>query len=177
MLDLAKLKKKYPITSTYKSKTLNNLSRRVAGAKGIKYVVVHYTGNGGPSNGTARNCCVYFNREHVGASADFFIDNSGIYRYNPDVKKYYSWHCGDGHGAYGITNANSIGIEVCLNADKPFTLRERVRLRRLVRALCADYGIPKGHVVRHYDASRKECPYYYAKRPREWAKLRKWLFK
>ena len=177
MLSLAKMRAKYPITNTYKSKTLNNLSRRTGGKAAIKYIVIHYTGAGTSAPGQGKLDCVYFNREYVGASADFFIDDGYIWRYNPDLKKYYSWHCGDGHGKYGITNANSIGIEVCMGADKPFTRAEKKRLRRMVRALCDLYDIPKSHVVRHYDASRKLCPYYYAKRPEKWAALLKTLFK
>lgn len=177
MLSLEKMRAKYPITNTYKSKTLNNLSKRTAGAKGIKYVVIHYTGAGTSAPGQGKLDCIYFNREYVGASADFFVDDGNIWRYNPNLKKYYSWHCGDGHGHYGITNANSVGIEVCMNGDKPFTVAEKKRLRRLVRSLCELYGIPRDHVVRHYDASRKECPYYYAKRPAKWKALLNTLFK
>ena len=37
------------------------------------------------------------------------------------------------------------------------------------------YNIKPEKVVRHYDASRKMCPYYYAKRKDKWAALRKQL--
>lgn len=164
------------IINTHRSRTMNNLSRRSAGKSGVKYIVIHYTGNGDPYGNTARNCCIYFNREHVGASADFFIDNSGTYRYNPNCEKYYSWHCGDGHGRYGITNRNSIGIEVCQDGDRDYTKTEKKRLKKLVRSLCKKYRVPESHVVRHYDASRKMCPYYYAKRPKKWEQLKNYLF-
>ena len=35
------------------------------------------------------------------------------------------------------------------------------------------FNVPASRVVRHYDASRKLCPYYYAKRETEWQALRK----
>ena len=45
-----------------------------------------------------------------------FVDDSNIIQ-TVDYTKNYSWHCGDGEGKYGITNKNSIGIEICVNSD------------------------------------------------------------
>lgn len=169
----------YSINGKYKSKSMHNLSRRYSGADGVKYLVIHYVGAGTPKKGNAKANCIFFNRANRNASADFFIDNGGIYRYNPNCSKWYSWHCGDGHGKYGITNANSIGIEVCINGNKPYTGAEKRRLRWLVRLLMKRYGIDKKHVVRHYDASRKECPYYYTPAGKggnkAWAALREYI--
>ena len=69
-----------------------------------------------------------------------------------------SWHCGDGKGKYGITNQNSIGVEMCVNAGANFdkTLERTVEL---VKYLMDTYNIPASRVVRHYDASKKMCPY------------------
>ena len=74
-----------------------------------------------------------------------------------DYYKYYTWHCGDGHGKYGITNRNSVGIEFCINvdSDRDKTLE---RTAQLVRELMQELNIPIERVVRHYDASRKNCP-------------------
>lgn len=167
------------IIDTYKSKSMNNLSKRPNGGKGIKYIVMHYVGAGSAKKGNAKANCQYFNSANRNASADFFIDNSGIYRYNPNCKKWYSWHCGDGHGKYGISNTNSIGIEVCINGDKPYTKREKRYAKQLVQYLMKKYSIDKKHVVRHYDASRKACPYYYTPsgkgKNKAWEKLRAYL--
>lgn len=149
--------------------------RKAGTASAPDYIVVHNTGG----NACARNNCIYFNREgaKTQASADFFIDKDGtIYRYN-NVQYAYSWHCGDGHGAYGITNANSIGIEV-VSADDEFTAKQVEALRSLVTYLMGRFSIPAKRVVRHYDASRKSCPGYYAgasntAKGRRWAALRK----
>lgn len=140
-----------------------------------QYIVVHYTGAGSSSPGNALANCKYFAACNRNASADFFIDDSGIWQYNPDISRYYTWAVGDGYGKYGITNANSIEIEVCQGAyaDYPFTSNQISYLTQLVSHLMKQYGISKDHVVRHYDASRKLCPYYYAKNSNAWLDLRR----
>lgn len=158
-----KLNDRFAIDFSKKSTTYNNLSQRKGGAPTVRYIVVHYTGNGHANDypSTARNCCIYFNGGNRSSSADFFIDDSGIYRYNPSCSRYYSWHCGDGHGKNGITNANSIGIEV-VSSGEDFTTKEKRQLRWLVRKLMKKYGIPASRVVRHYDASGKRCPWMHS---------------
>lgn len=134
-------------------------SRKAGTSAAPDYIVVHNTG----SNASAKNNCIYFNREgaKTQASADYFIDKDGtIWQYN-NWQKAYSWHCGDGHGAYGITNSNSIGIEV-VSADDVFTEAQITSLTKLIAKLRKQCGISAKHVVRHYDASRKSCPGYYA---------------
>lgn len=139
-----------------------------------KYIVIHYTGSGTSKKGAAKANCIYFGGGDRNSSAHYFVDDGSIYEYlNPS--KYYAWHCGDGKGAYGITNANSIGIEVCLNGDKPYTDKEIARVTWLVQYLMKQYNIKPENVVRHYDASRKMCPYFYAKRKDKWTALRKQL--
>lgn len=147
-----------------------NISKRT---ESVKYIVVHYaSGTNTPREGTARDNCIFFGTGYRDASAHYFIDDGGIWEYaNP--KRYYTWHCGDGHGRYGITNANSIGIEVCQRGDNPFTAKEITYLKELVMSLMKKYKVPADRIVRHFDASRKQCPYYYVRRPNEWKALRK----
>lgn len=150
------------INTDYRSKKHGNTTpkkRKAGTAAAPDYIVVHNTG----SNASAKNNCIYFNREgaKTQASADYFVDKDGsVYQYNK-WQHAYSWHCGDGHGAYGITNANSIGIEV-VSADDKFTDAQVASLRKLVMKLMRKCGIDAKHVVRHWDASRKSCPGYYA---------------
>lgn len=125
-----------------------------------RYIVVHYVGSGTSAPGSARANCAYFAGGNRNASAHYFVDDAYIYEY-ADPHRYYTWHVGDGGGRYGITNSNSIGIEVCINGDRPYTDAELPRLRWLVQKLMTEYGIPAERVVRHYDASRKACPYHY----------------
>ena len=140
----------------------------------IKYCVIHYTG----TSASAKNNCIYFSGGNRNASADYFIDKDGtIYKFNANCALYYSWHCGDGHGAYGITNANSIGIEV-VSAGEEFTQKQKNALRKLVMAIMEDYSIPASRVVRHYDASRKKCPYPYCgttAKDNKWKELRAYI--
>ena len=138
----------------------------------VKYIVVHYTGSGTSKAGSAKANCQFFGRADRQASAHYFIDDGGIWEY-ADPKKYVTWHCGDGHGRFGITNGNSIGIEVCQNYDVPFTETEIRYLTELVLSLMNKFGVSAEHIVRHYDASHKMCPLYYAKRQSEWDKLKK----
>lgn len=139
--------------------------RRKSGA--VRYIVIHYTG----TTATAENNCKYFSGGNRYASADFFIGTGGvIWKYNANLGTRYSWHCGDGNGLYGITNYNSIGIEV-VSAGKEYTTAQKESLRKLVRALMEDFNVPASRVVRHYDASRKTCPAPYAGTS---AKNKKW---
>lgn len=133
-----------------------NRSWRNGGVSAIKYICIHYTGG----TGSAKNNCIYFSGGNRSASADYFIDNSGIWEYNDPSKGYYTWAVGDGKGKYGITNSNSISIEV-VNNGGAFTAKEIEYLKELVPYLMKKYNIPAANVKRHYDASRKQCPAYY----------------
>ena len=130
----------------------------------IKYIVIHDTGNF--SRGANANAHFeYFNNGSRGSSADFFVDDTQVLCVN-NYYKYYTWHCGDGRGKYGVTNSNSVGVEFCVNAgsDRAETLKKTVRL---VRELMNELSVPIERVVRHYDASRKNCPQSMSKN--DWA--------
>ncbi len=129
-----------------------NRSRRSAA---IKYIVVHDTGN--PDKGAdAERHYQYFNGGNRDSSADVFVDDHQAIKVN-DWDEYYTWHCGDGHGKYGITNGNSIGVEMCINSDGDYD-RAFKRTVEVVKELMQTLGVDADHVVRHYDASRKDCP-------------------
>lgn len=120
----------------------------------IKYIVVHDTAN----TGKGANALAHFNYFNGGdrqASAHYFVDDSNIIQTVEDSNA--AWHCGDGNGVYGITNHNSIGIETCVNCDGNYE-RAIENTLDLVKYLMAKYNIPVERVVRHYDASRKNCP-------------------
>lgn len=120
-----------------------------------KYIVWHDTGVRDQSDeGNAS----YFKSIYRDASAHYFIDENSITEVvDPNL---VAWHCGDGNGKYGITNQNSIGIELCVEANglfKPETIANAVWLGK---KLMNDFGIPLANNVRHYDASRKNCPQF-----------------
>ena len=130
-------------------------NRSNRGGTPIRYIVVHDTGN--PSRGANATAHYnYFNGGDRSSSADFFVDDTQVLCVN-DYYKYYTWHCGDGHGKYGITNRNSVGIEFCINVDSDRD-KTLARTAQLVRELMQELNIPIERVVRHYDASRKNCP-------------------
>lgn len=120
-----------------------------------KYIVIHDTGN--KSKGAdARAHFNYFNSANREASADFFVDDKEALQVN-DYEGYFTWHCGDGNGKYGIANSNSVGIEICVNSDGDYEKAYQKTIL-LTKRLMKDLGIPPENVVRHYDASRKMCP-------------------
>ena len=120
----------------------------------IKYIVIHDTGNTGhKANADAH--FNYFNSQDRRSSAHYFTDDTQILRIIKDEDE--SWAVGDGKGKYGITNENSINIEMCINSDGDFTKTYKNTID-LVKHLMDKYSIPIDRVVRHYDASRKLCP-------------------
>ena len=129
-----------------------NISKR---SSAIKYIVIHDTGNKG-KGANASSHFNYFNGGDRQSSADFFVDDKEILQIN-DYEKYYTYHCGDGKGKYGITNSNSIGIEICVNADGDYQKAYKNAIE-LTKYLMKELNIPITRVIRHFDASRKNCP-------------------
>lgn len=119
------------------------------------FIVLHDTGNKG-KGANANAHFNYFNSGNRDSSADFFVDDTQVLQVN-DYTKYYTWHCGDGRGKYGITNSNSIGIEICINCDGNYS-RAVDNAVQLTKHLMTELNVDASHVVRHYDASRKNCP-------------------
>lgn len=143
-----------------------NRTKRPGGLSAIKNFVTHYTGG----TGSAKNNCIYFSKADRKSSADFFIDKDGtIWEYNNILDGYYTWAVGDGKGKYGITNTNSVHVEV-VNNGGAFTEAQIKAVNALYAHLCSILG-RKLKVVRHYDASRKACPAYYVNASR-WKSLK-----
>lgn len=121
----------------------------------IKYIVIHDTQN--KSKGAdALAHFNYFNSGNRNSSADFFVDDKRILQVN-DYNIYNTWQVGDGKGKFGITNSNSLGIEICVNIDGDYDVAFKNAVE-LTKALMSELNIPLENVVRHYDASRKNCP-------------------
>lgn len=125
----------------------------------IKYIVIHDTGN--TSSGADANAHFsFFNSADRQSSAHYFVDDTQVLRIIKDSDK--AWHCGDGNGKYGITNENSLGIELCINVNGDFDIAFD-KTAELTSILMEKYNIGIDNVVRHYDASRKICPYTMSK--------------
>lgn len=122
----------------------------------IKYIVIHDTGN--TNNGAdAMAHFNYFNSGNRNSSADYFIDSENILIVN-DYKKYYTWHCGDGNGKNGITNKNSVGIEMCVNSDGDYEKAFK-NLISHTAFLAKELNIDPDNILRHFDVSGKICPF------------------
>lgn len=63
-----------------------NRSKRSGGISSIKYIVIHYTAG----SGSAKNNCIYFSSGNLNASADYFVDDLGIWEYNDPSEGYYT---------------------------------------------------------------------------------------
>ncbi|WP_195990046.1 N-acetylmuramoyl-L-alanine amidase [Clostridium sp. D53t1_180928_C8] len=119
----------------------------------VKYIILHYTGNKGD---TAKNNVYYFYNGDKSASAHYFVDDTSIWQ---SVEEYNAaWSVGDGNGVYGITNKNSINIEMCCNINGVISEITENNALELVKYLQKKYNLPNNNVVRHYDASHKICP-------------------
>lgn len=139
-------------------------------AQGIKYIVIHDTANTAPYAGAVTHK-KYFLTTSRKASADFVVDDQRIIQLN-DYRYYATWHCGDGKGRYGITNQNSIGIEMCIDSTGDIGVTTNNTLL-LTLHLMQELSVPIDRVVRHYDASHKICPsHMQADNWRKW-----WTFK
>lgn len=161
----------YPEINRSRAQKSKNLTMKVG--RKVEWIVHHYTAG----KGTAEENCIYFGREQVGASADFFIDLDGtIWQFNADLRNYYSYHCGcNSKYTKWVYNSNSIGIEM-VGTGAEFTQAQKDSLRALTLALMEDFGIDASHVVRHYDCNtvHKLCPFAYcgsAAKDRKWAEL------
>lgn len=127
-------------------------------AKKVKYIVVHYTAGNGD---TARNNGIYFQRNEVGASAHWFVDETMAVASVPE--QFIAWHCGGADYVHpDCRNSNSIGVELCSRRDKDgeyYFLPETVdNAAALIRELMEKYGVPPERVIRHYDVTGKQCP-------------------
>ena len=149
-----------------------NFSKRTEGK--INYIVIHDTGNKG-EGADANAHFNFFNGGDRQSSAHYFVDDKQILRIIKDEDR--SWAVGDGRGKYGITNENSINIEMCINADGDFN-KTYLNTLKLTKYLMKKYNIPLEKVVRHYDASRKICPYIWSENNWEnWNKFKEDLKK
>ena len=146
------------------NKKLIHYNHSSRNGKKISYIVLHDTGNTAAS-ADALNHYKYFSRGNRKASAHYFVDQDGVVQIIEDARS--AWHCGDGRGKYGISNSNSIGIEICINEGNNMT-KTLDFTRELIRELMDFYSIPKERVIRHYDASRKICPA--SMHPNNWGK-------
>lgn len=140
-------------------------------ASGIRYIVIHYTGNDGD---TALNNAKYYASNVVKTSAHYFVDEKEVVQSVDDLhiawavggNKYPSCAQTGGGTMYGkCKNANSISIELCdavrngVYAPGSKTVASAIEL---TKALMKKYNIPARNVIRHFDVTGKLCPAYWS---------------
>lgn len=118
------------------------------------YVVLHETDNWS----TGASALAHANAMRNGnldGTVHFYVDSKEIYQ-TLDFQD-GAWAVGDGAGRYGITNLNSINIEICVNPESNYYTAV-ANAQWLAAKLLKDRGWGTDRLKRHYDASRKHCP-------------------
>ena len=149
------------------NRKISNYNHSSRNGNSIKYIVEHYTGNLGD---TAKNNVDYFYGGNRNASAHYFVDDNSIWQSVDDSNA--AWSVGDGRGAYGITNQNSISIEMCCQSNGEISEATEKNALELTKYLMNKYGVSADRVVRHYDASRKTCPNWSANNWSRWSNFK-----
>lgn len=174
------------VIKDYSTTNPNNTGAR--GRLGVKsdykWIVVHYVGACNWNTGfesTAKNNCIYYRDNKVGASANFYVDSTGVYQSVPWNSDRYAWHCGTGtntsakylvyDGADFCNNTNSLGVEICTCKMNPatrsaydndwyFNDKTYANAVEFIKQLMQEFGIDINHVIRHYDVNtiHKPCP-------------------
>lgn len=145
--------------------TVNEYSRPGTKLDGVTGVVVHYTGNPGT---TAEQNRSYFGNlaetHETYASSHFVIgiDGTVIQCVPLDEVAYCS----------SSRNHDTISIECCHSDESGAFSQETLdSLYRLLNWLIETYRLERADILRHYDVTGKECPYYYVKHPDAWTAL------
>lgn len=118
------------------------------------YVVIHETDNWSKGAGAKAHATAMKNGNLAG-TVHYYVDSTSIYQTLDHKDGAYA--VGDGGGKYGITNRNSINIEICVNPESDY-YKAVDKAEQLAASLLKQYGWGVDRLKRHYDASRKHCP-------------------
>lgn len=124
-----------------------------------KYIVVHETDNTSKGAGAERHAIAMYNG-NLSGTVHYYVDDKAIYQ--TLEHKHGAYAVGDNGNKisaskYGIHNQNSINIEICVNPDSNYDKAVSNTID-LVKHIMKDENISINNVVRHYDATRKNCP-------------------
>lgn len=139
----------------------------------IKFIILHYVG----AVSTAKNNAEYFYDKYRGASAHYFVDDKEIWQVVEDNDA--SWAIGADKYYTDARNSNSISVEMCCyymqNGNINVAKEVEEKAVELVKMLMKKYNIDVDHVIRHYDATRKNCPAPFVKDEERWENFKKKL--
>ncbi len=127
----------------------------------IKYIIIHDTGNTSPAADAEAHFKYLQNAIRYG-SAHYYLDDKQIIQTIGD--SLVAWSIGDKWGYKNnprritdATNSNSMSIELCINADINKDLAYK-NLVELTKNLMKKFNVPHNRVIRHFDATGKNCP-------------------
>lgn len=154
--------------------------------RGVKKVVIHWTANPG---GTAAGHYTYYSevlprqnneavaqgRKPIYSSAHIFVDpieaiciiplNEVTFHANEN----YTYVNGKPYrGVEALKpNANllSVSVEMCVEKDNTISPKTINRAIVVVKDLCTMFKLTQNDIVRHFDVTRKPCPYPFVKEP------------
>lgn len=118
------------------------------------YIVIHETDNWS-KGADAKAHATAMKNGNLAGTVHYYVDSKSIYQTLDHSDG--AWAVGDGKGKYGITNRNSINIEICVNPETDYYVAVD-KAEQLAASLLKQYGWGTDHLKRHYDASRKNCP-------------------
>lgn len=118
------------------------------------YIVIHETDNWS-SGADAKAHANAMKNGNLTGTVHYYVDSKEIYQTLEHEDG--AWAVGDGKGKYGITNRNSINIEICVNPESDYNTAVD-KTEQLAALLLKQYGWGTEHLKRHYDASGKHCP-------------------
>jgi N-acetyl-anhydromuramyl-L-alanine amidase AmpD len=129
------------------------------------YIVIHETANTSIGANAQRHFLYWNSNSGANSSVHFVCDQDEVIQLCE--LNWRCWHVGDGDGSSGITNDNSIGIEICVNADGDY-MKARQNAIDLVKWLLPQVKLTADKVVRHRDATGKYCPIKMLDNPDLW---------
>ena len=138
---------------------------RPGGANPCRYLTIHETGNAARGADAAAHASYLKGDAAANAlvSWHYTVDDHAIVQHLPDTETAY--HAGD--GAKGPGNAQSIGMELCVDAGGDWE-KAKQNASALVRLLRAEHGIPLERVVQHHHWNGKDCPHTIRHTPGGW---------
>ncbi|MGO0904902.1 peptidoglycan recognition protein family protein [Clostridioides difficile] len=132
-----------------------------------KFIVIHETDNE-DKGADAKRHAQALNNGNLEASVHYYVDDKVICQ-TLDHRD-GAWAVGKSYGTAlvaGVTNYNSINIEICVNRDGNYT-KARQNTIDLTIKLMKDLNISADKVIRHYDAKKKYCPRKMLDNPKLW---------
>ena len=121
-----------------------------AGTNSRKYITIHETANTSKGATAQAHANLQSNGNSRQASWHYQVDDVQAIQSYADTA--VCWHAGSSAG-----NAQSIGVEICVNSDGDF--RKAVEnAAALVAHLMRKFGVPIANVVQHNRWSGKNCP-------------------